>query len=295
MGGIQRYKCTNCNKNFSSKKRPIKLQKVIFNEYFDHKQTLQQIAVHHKRSIPWVKKQILAYEPEENVFEPKEVTLVCDATFYGRRKDKLGTLVFKDEISKKIVIWKHISSETINEYKYLISELIDQGFTLKSMTIDGKRGLYRLFEEIPKQMCHFHQIAIIRRYLTRNPKLEASIELKKIVARLTTTTEIRFQNKLELWYEKYEDFLNEKTVSSTTGEEHFTHPRVRAAYRSLQTNLPYLFTYKKLKDVHIPNTTNSLEGGVFSPMKFKINPHRGMSKSFKLKMVDEFLVNYNKK
>jgi len=43
------------------------------------------------------------------------------------------------------------------------------------------------------------------------------------------------------------------------------------------------------------NTTNSLEGGVFSPMKFKINPHRGMSKSLKLKMVDEFLVSYNKK
>ena len=251
--------------------------------------------MHHKRSIPWVKKQILAYEPEENIFEPREVTLVCDATFYGKRKDKLGTLVFKDEISKKIVIWKHISSETINEYKYLISELTDQGFTIKSMTIDGKRGLYKLFEEIPKQMCHFHQISIIRRYLTRNPKLEASIELKKIVARLTTTTETRFQNKLEQWHEKYEDFLNEKTVSSTTGQDHFTHPRVRAAYRSLQTNLPYLFTYKKLKDAHIPNTTNSLEGGVFSPMKFKINPHRGMSKSLKLKMVDEFLVNYNKK
>jgi len=113
-------------------------------------------------------------------------------------------------MNKKIVIWKHINSETIDEYKYLISELIDQGFTIKSITIDGKRGLYRLFEEIPKQMCHFHQIAIIRRYLTRNPKLEASIELKKIVARLTTITETRFQKKLDLWYEKYKKFLNEK-------------------------------------------------------------------------------------
>lgn len=84
-------------------------------------------------------------------------------------------------------------------------------------------------------------------------------------------------------------------MSSTTAEGHFTHPRVRAAYRSLQTNLPYLFIYKNLKVLHIPNTTNSLEGGVFSPMKFKINPHRGMSKSLKLKIVDEFLVNYNKK
>lgn len=88
--------------------------------------------------------------------------MVCDATFYGKKKDKIGILVFKDKISKKIVIWKHINSETIDEYKYLISELIDQGFTIKSITIDGKRGLYRLFNEIQKQMCHFHQIAIIR-------------------------------------------------------------------------------------------------------------------------------------
>ena len=59
------------NKNFSSKKRSIKLQKIIFNEYFNHKQTLQQTALHHKRSIPWVKNQNLEYEPEENTFEPR--------------------------------------------------------------------------------------------------------------------------------------------------------------------------------------------------------------------------------
>lgn len=36
------------------------------------------------------------------------IVLVCDATFYGKRKDKLGTLVFKDADSKEILIWKHI-------------------------------------------------------------------------------------------------------------------------------------------------------------------------------------------
>ena len=40
LGGIQRYKCTDCNKNFSSKKRPEKLQKIIFKDCFEHKQTL---------------------------------------------------------------------------------------------------------------------------------------------------------------------------------------------------------------------------------------------------------------
>jgi len=47
----------------------------------------------------------------------------------------------------------------------------------------------------------------------------------------------------------------------------YTHPRIRAAYRSLRTNLPYLFTYKNYKYLSISNTTNALEGGVFSHMK----------------------------
>jgi len=38
------------------------------------------------------------------------------------------------------------------------------------------------------------------------------------------------------------------------------------------------------------NTTNSLDGGVFSPMKMLIKIHRGLSKSLKLKMVDDYLV-----
>ena len=127
------------------------------------------------------------------------------------------------------------------------------------------------------------------------PKLEASKELKKIVSRLTYTTEKNLTQKLGDWYVIYKDFLEEKTVSSTTGKLHYTHPRIRAAYRSLRTNLPYLFTYKNYKNLSIPNTTNALEGGVFSHMKNMISLHRGLSKSLKLKLVDYYLVNYKKK
>ena len=67
--------------------------------------------------------------------------------------------------------------------------------------------------------------------------------------RLTTTTQKKFTEKLDVWYLTYKDFLNEKSISTLTSKEQFTHPRVRAAYRSLITNLPYLFTYKNQKDV----------------------------------------------
>lgn len=239
-------------------------------------------------------KQRDEYIVDIKVHYPRSVNLVCDATFYGKRKDKLGTLVFKDVGSKEILIWKHIESETVKDYKYLKEELLLLGYTIQSVTLDGKRGLTKAFKNIPIQMCHFHQKKIIQRYITMRPKLEASKDLKKIVSRLTQTTENNLTHKLDKWYETYKDFLAEKSVSSTTGELHYTHPRIRAAYRSLRTNLSYLFTYKNYKKLHIQNTTNALEGGVFSHMKNMISLHRGLSKSMKLSLVDFYLVNYKK-
>jgi len=126
-------------------------------------------------------------------------------------------------------------------------------------------------------------------------KLEASQELKKIVSTLTKTSDVKFTIKLDNWYDKYKDFLNEKTINELTQKEIFTHARLVAAYKSLRTNLPYLFTCRKYKNTDIPNATNYLDSGVFSPMKILIKIHHGLSKSLKLKIVDDYLFNYKKK
>ncbi len=144
-------------------------------------------------------------------------------------------------------------------------------------------------------MCHFHQRKTINRYLTRKPRLQASKDLQKIMYNLTTTNQKNFTIKLNDWYKIYKDFLDEKSISSSTGKLNFTHPRVRSAYRSLITNLPYLFIYKNYKNITIHNTTNSIDGGVFSPMKKLLKIHNGFTKSLKLKMVDDYLVSYKKK
>jgi len=55
--------------------------------------------------------------------------------------------------------------------------------------------------------------------------------------------------------------------------------KFRSAYISLNKFLPYLFTYKKYPN--ISNTTNLLVGGLFSPLKYKLNIHRGTSKKMR--------------
>ena len=152
-----------------------------------------------------------------------------------------------------------------------------------------------MFKVYPTQMRHFHQRKIVDRYITKNPKLETIIELQKLLYRLTKTTEARFKNKLLNWHSKYEDFLNEMTINYDTGEAIFTHYKLRAAYASLCSNLDYLFTYKNLPNLSIPNTTNHLDGGRFSNLKNRIRVHRGLSKKLKKKVVDFFMLHNGKK
>jgi len=48
-------------------------------------------------------------------------------------------------------------------------------------------------------MCNFHQVAIIRRYITKKPKLEANKALKWITELLVNTDKETFSYYLELF------------------------------------------------------------------------------------------------
>lgn len=195
-------------------------------------------------------------------------------------------------IEKEIICWKHIQTELVFDYKQQIYILKLLGYNIKALIVDGKRGSYKAFRYIPIQMCHFHQRKIVIQYITKNPRLESGKDLQKIMYSLTSSSEAMFTKKLTNWHKKHKEFLDEKTLNIETNKSYFKHKKLRSAYRSLQTNLPYLFTYLNYPDLGIQNTTNSLDGGVFSPMKKLINIHCGITKSLKLKMVDHFLLNY---
>jgi hypothetical protein len=72
-----------------------------------------------------------------------------------------------------------------------------------------------------------------------------------------------------------------------TNKWHYKHRRLRSAYRSLKSNLPYLFTYKNYSELKILNTTNHLDGGLFALMKI----HRGIGIEMKKKLVVDYLEN----
>jgi hypothetical protein len=210
---------------------------------------------------------------------------VMDCVFFGRAR---GYLVVRDPHRKENVYWSEIERENSDEYQCARDTLESQGFAIQAVVADGKRGIKGVYEDLPVQMCQFHQKLIITRYLTMRPKLEASIELRQLVRGLCDADEKCFALELEAWHEKWREFLNERTVNAETNKRPFTHRRLRSAHRSLKTNLPYLFTYKKFPELNIPNTTNGLEGS-FAYLKELVRVHRGITANLKHKIIESVL------
>lgn len=208
-----------------------------------------------------------------------------DTTYWGRG---FGLMLFKDAITKENILKYYVKSETNSMYISGIKELIIRGYTIKAIVCDGRKGLIQSFPDIPVQMCQFHQSAIIRRYLTKKPKLQAAKELMIVLDMMKQTDKESFTGALLDWFSKWETFLNERTVNTETGKSFYTHKRLRSAYRSLNTNLKWLFTWYDNYDLNIPNTTNAIDGH-FADLKNKLRNHNGLSLSRKMKFIDEFL------
>ena len=163
-----------------------------------------------------------------------------DTTYWGHN---FGVMLFKDAITKENLLKYYVRSETNALYKQGIKELEEQGFIIDGIVCDGRRGLISSFNGIPVQMCQFHQAAIVRRYITKNPKMPAAIELKEITALMKQTDKESFEGTLNEWSVKWKTFLNERTINQETGKSFYTHKRLRSAYRSLRTNLKWLFIW----------------------------------------------------
>jgi transposase-like protein len=208
-----------------------------------------------------------------------------DTTYWGRN---FGVMLFKDSITKENLLKYYVKTETNALYIKGIRELTDKGYTVTAIVCDGRKGLIQSFQNIPVQMCQFHQVSIVRRYITKNPKLDAAKELKDIVNLMKMTDKESFEGALNDWHTKWKDFLSERTISKETGKSFYTHKRLRSAHRSLITNLKWLFTWYDFIELEIPNTTNAIDGH-FADLKNKLRNHNGLSVKRKKKFIDEFL------
>lgn len=261
--------------------------KKIWNDYVWGKQSCTQLAEKYKRSERWIRKHLDLMPSKKTELSGKGIILVADVVFIRRT---FGILVGRDYHGQKNIYWRPIQYETAGAYREARRFLESQGYVISGVVLDGKKGVHRVFQDIPVQFCQFHQVAAIRRYLTSRPKLPAGKELRIIALSLTKINREKLLTDLEEWYERWQEFLKEKTSNPETGRWFYTHRRIRSAYRSLKTNVDKLFTYQNHPELEMPNTTNSLDGGVFSHLKDLLRLHRGLKMDRKMKLILEILL-----
>jgi hypothetical protein len=239
----------------------------------------------HGKSGRWVRNQFQHIETRKSPLAPQSTVVIVDTTFWGR---SYGVCVFRSPTLKRNIWWNEVAGERIAHYHYGRKILEEKGWKFLAAVVDGRRGLAGVFADMPVQICQFHQVKAVTKYLTRKPETEAGRTLRAIALSLKGSTEKEFTARLKEWRDKWQEFISQKTYTLGCKRWHYTHKNVRSAYRSLEANLPYLFTYLKYPELHIPNTTNSLDGS-FSQLKSKLGDHRGLSKGNRYKLISELL------
>jgi len=242
-----------CGKQFVWRKH-IDIQK-IWRDYVFGKQTVFQLSERYGISPNTIRRRLDTIRPPRIISSSKNVVVLMDTTYWGRN---FGVVVIKDKRTKRILWRKFVRYETLADYQEGIEWLEIHNYKIEGIVCDGLRGILQLLSGYRVQMCQYHQLRIVQRYLTRDPELPASVELLSIVSMLTNTDKESFIGIFEAWSEKWDVFLKGRTRDSRTGKTHYVHKRLRSAYLSIKGNMPYLWTWYDHIEVGIPNTNNAL-------------------------------------
>lgn len=275
------FKCFDCSKQFRGGQRLN--NQVLWQEYSAGKQTYKELATRFGVSTRTVQRRLDRVAVAPSFKSASSGVVLMDTTYFGDR----GVMVFKSALGQNLY-WRHLRRESVAAYRDGLSHLESKGLQIKGVVCDGKRGLFRALSAYPVQMCQFHQAAIVTRYLTRNPRGEAAMELKGIARLMPKTDKESFLGALQDWHDKWGAHIKERAVNPETGRTRYVHSRLRSAYLSLNRNKAYLFTWYDHMELGIPNTNNKLEG-TFTDMKNKLKNHNGLNRARRERFIDDFL------
>jgi len=174
--------------------------------------------------------------------------VIPDTTFFGKT---YGVCIFRSPSLHKNLWYTEVTKEIMATYYYGRKILEDKGWGFTAAVVDGRRGMTTVFKDIPVQICQFHQMKTVTKYLTRRPETLAGQELRSIMLQLPRSNKKEFTKLLADWKKEWNNFITDKTYVTGTKYWYYTHKKVRGAYLSLERNLPYLFTYLKYPELHI--------------------------------------------
>ena len=282
--GLQLYKCQDCGYQFRSGSQVSNDE--LWTAYQQQKQTIKELSVRFKISVSTVKRRLHDIKCEWVQPPLKGSGFVhLDVTYWGRY---FGVLLALDTENGKPLYLSFVKSETVKDYEDAVASIEKRGYVIRGLIIDGKKSLFKSFSKYHVQMCQFHMKQIVRRYLTLNPRMLASRDLKTLVDKLHRIHEADFRSEYQAWKEKWKDTIARRSLHKD-GRLHYVHRRLRVAMNSLDFYLPYLFTCQREDCQGMSNTNNKIEG-TFTDLKKNLNNHSGLTQENRKRFINGFFL-----
>jgi transposase-like protein len=196
-------------------------------------------------------------------------------------------------------LFRFSDSERYEEIKEDLSNLLNLGLQIASITCDGHKATLKAIRKIMPgitiQRCLVHIQRMCLLWLTANPTYDAGKELRRLVLIIHR---IEFENdrvywiqSLLIWEKKFKNFLKEKSYKAETGRYWYKHKLIRRAFLTIKRALPNMFCY--LENNNIPKTTNGIES-YFGHLKNHLDLHRGLTKDNRINFIKWYIYFRNK-
>ena len=238
----------------------------------------------------------LEQSPKVKIIKRSSVHLRMDATYCKQ----ICFVCYQDDEDGYTQLIRVTDGEHYAEIKEDLDNLIKLGVQIESITTDGHKSalkaIRKALPEVRVQRCLVHIQRMCLLWLTRFPKHEAGIELRVLVLMLlkikTHNDRHYWIDTLELWYEKHQVYLQQKTYNQNTERYWYTHKLLRRSYFTIKRALPNMFHY--LVNSKIPSTTNGIEG-FFSHLKNHLDLHRGLTSEHRINFIKWYIYLSNEK
>ena len=299
--GKQRFKCKNCGILFTHNNRKQQLQNrfIWFKKWVLERQTFKTLSRDSNLSIDTLQRIFYAFlqqSPKVKIIKRSNVHLRMDATYFRQ----FCLLCYQDHDDGYTQLTRFSDGEHYSEIKEDLDNLIKLGVQIESITTDGHKSILKAIKksvpDVLVQRCLVHIQRMCLLWLTRFPKHNAGMELRRLVLTLlqikTENDRIYWTKELERWHERYKDYLQEKSYNETTGRYWYTHKFLRRSYFTIKRALPNMFHY--LSNPKIPHTTNGIEG-FFSHLKNHLDLPRGLTFEHRINFIKWYVYLSNDK
>lgn len=179
--------------------------------------------------------------------------------------------------NNQIITSRYLKRENYFAAFELFKELSDKGIKPRAITIDGNTSVIRALKDawpnIVIQRCIVHIQRQGLSWLRMHPKLEPSVQLRKILLSVTGISNYQEKQKFISDFQKWERKFGKAVLRLDCKHKIFSDLQ---RTRSLVIHaLPDMFHY--LDDQNIAKSTNKIEG-YFSRLKKLYRQHSGLSK-----------------